>query len=174
MDQQPVGAEGNSLGAIGVVQLQVKVENTGVHRQVRFYVLDTSKPIWSGELANCGIILGNNALDNLGFHISLPDGSTVAPESTMSGVNGTAGCKKSKTDQVGTERKPEAPVSHTSKMLNVSLMNDVHLGLRQTRLASPYASGSVLMRKKDGGLHICVDYRSINRNTVPDCYPLPN
>ena len=68
------------LGAIEVVQLLVKVENTGEHRQVPFYVLDTSKPIWSGELANCGIALGTNALDNLGFRISLPDGSTVAYE----------------------------------------------------------------------------------------------
>ena len=48
LDQQPVGAEGNSLGAVGVVQLQVKVENMGVHRQVPFYVLDSSKPIWNG------------------------------------------------------------------------------------------------------------------------------
>ena len=39
--------------------------------------------------------------------------------------------------------------------------------------SSPYASGLVLVRKKDGGLRVCVDYRSINRNTVPDRYPLP-
>ena len=38
---------------------------------------------------------------------------------------------------------------------------------------SPYASGSVLVRKKDSGLRVCVDYREINRDTIPDCYPIP-
>ena len=38
---------------------------------------------------------------------------------------------------------------------------------------SPYASGLVLIRKKDSGLRVCVDYRGISRDTTPDCYPMP-
>ena len=38
---------------------------------------------------------------------------------------------------------------------------------------SPYASGLVLVRKKDGSLRVCVDYRGINKDTIPDCYPIP-
>jgi len=38
---------------------------------------------------------------------------------------------------------------------------------------SPYASGLVLVRKKDGGLRVCVDYRGINKDTTPDRYPIP-
>ena len=38
---------------------------------------------------------------------------------------------------------------------------------------SPYASALVLVRKKGGGLHVCVDYRSANKDTVPDCFPMP-
>ena len=301
LDQQPVGAEGNSLGAVGVVQLQVKVENMGVHRQVPFYVLDSSKPIWNGELANCGVILGTNALDNLGFRISLPDGSTVTPESTTGAVDVAAGtspyAQPSETDQVSTEEKQEAPVGqvkipltnwameplvinngqivgtveevslvsngdvvwkkqpdlvtrisssaeqlqgrkrHIEQHLNVGnecshnernsllqlllekhqvfALSDEELGetdlvehqiemsehkpfkvfprrlpyaLREELeveldqllhvgciepSSSPYASGLVLVRKKDGGLRVCVDYRGINKNTVPDRYPLP-
>ena len=39
--------------------------------------------------------------------------------------------------------------------------------------SSPYASAVVLVRKKDGKLRLCVDYRSINRKTHRDAYPLP-
>jgi len=42
LDQQPVGAEGNALGTIAVVQLQVKVDSTGVELDT----LDSSKPIY--------------------------------------------------------------------------------------------------------------------------------
>ena len=48
-----------------MVQLQVKVDSTGVEQNVPFYVLDSTKPIWSGELTNCGVILGTNALSSL-------------------------------------------------------------------------------------------------------------
>ena len=38
---------------------------------------------------------------------------------------------------------------------------------------SPYVSGLVPVRKKDGNLKICVDYRAFNRDTVADRYPIP-
>lgn len=38
---------------------------------------------------------------------------------------------------------------------------------------SPYASGLVLVRKKDGTLRVCVDYGKINQDTIPDQYPMP-
>jgi len=38
---------------------------------------------------------------------------------------------------------------------------------------SPYVTGLVLVRKKDGSLRVCVDYRRINKDTVPDCFPIP-
>ena len=38
---------------------------------------------------------------------------------------------------------------------------------------SPYASGLVLVRKKDGSLRVRVDYRQVNKDTVPDRYPMP-
>lgn len=38
---------------------------------------------------------------------------------------------------------------------------------------SEYASPIVLVRKKDGSVRICVDYRNINKKIVKDRYPLP-
>ena len=39
--------------------------------------------------------------------------------------------------------------------------------------SNPYSSGLMLVHKKDGGLRVCVDYRGINKDTVPNCFPIP-
>ena len=39
--------------------------------------------------------------------------------------------------------------------------------------ASPWASAIVLVKKKDGSRHFCIDYRCLNDVTVKDAYPLP-
>ena len=39
--------------------------------------------------------------------------------------------------------------------------------------SSSYASQCVLVRKKTGGLRVCIDFRALNKKTRKDAYPLP-
>ena len=39
--------------------------------------------------------------------------------------------------------------------------------------SSPWASPIVLVKKKDGGVRPCVDYRKVNALVKPDGFPLP-
>jgi transposase InsO family protein len=40
--------------------------------------------------------------------------------------------------------------------------------------SGPWASPTVLIKKKDGKIRFCIDYRELNKVTVRDAYPLPN
>ena len=39
--------------------------------------------------------------------------------------------------------------------------------------SSPYGAPILFAKKKDGGLRLCIDYRGLNAQTIPDTFPLP-
>ena len=39
--------------------------------------------------------------------------------------------------------------------------------------SSPFASSVVLVKKKDGTMQMCIDYRALNKKTVNNRYPIP-
>jgi len=83
MEAQPIGAEGGPLGATALVKLLVQVDETGKAECVPFYVLESKKPIWQGELSNCGMVLGTNALISLGFVVAHANGTVIEPTGDM-------------------------------------------------------------------------------------------
>ena len=55
---------------------------------------------------------------------------------------------------------------------NQEVRNLLALGMIQPSL-SPWASGIVMVKKKNGELSFCCDFRPLNEVTVKDAYPLP-
>lgn len=48
------------------------------------------------------------------------------------------------------------------------------LALGHVRPSSiPFASSAVLVKKKDGTLHMCIDYRALNKKNLKNRYPIP-
>lgn len=58
----------------------------------------------------------------------------------------------------------EAVRQHLSQLKNAGVI---------TESRSPYASPIVVVRKKNGKIRMCVDFRTLNRRTVPDQYTVP-
>lgn len=86
------------------------------------------------------------------------------------------------TDQVRHQIRitDEGPISQPYRSLPLHQYGEVreHLkGLLASGVikesSSPYAAPTVIVRKKDGSIRLCVDYRRLNLKTIPDAYPLP-
>ncbi len=76
-----------------------------------------------------------------------------------------------------TENKP---FCERSRRLPPADLEDVRQHLEKLKGAeiiaesrSPYASPIVVVRKKNGQIRMCMDYRTLNRRTVPDQYTVP-
>ena len=71
-----------------------------------------------------------------------------------------------------TKQPPRRLPHHAAEFIDQKVDNMIQKGIVEPS-TSPWASGVVLVEKKDGTKRFCVDYRSLNSKTVKDAYPLP-
>ena len=74
----------------------------------------------------------------------------------------------------------EAPFKERPRRIPPAMYEEVRQHIRDMLAAgairksnSPWSSSVVLVRKKDGRLRLCVDYRKLNARTIRDAYSMP-
>jgi hypothetical protein len=82
--------------------------------------------------------------------------------------------------QMKLKMKDETPVQKRYNTVPRALYSEVKNYIQDllnhewiTKSTSSYSSPIVAVRKKDGELRLCVDYRELNKKTIPDRHPLP-
>ena len=76
------------------------------------------------------------------------------------------------TDPVPIKQPPRRIPPALRAQVDEKVQNFLDKGLIQPS-ASPWCSPLVLVRKRDGDLRFCIDYRLLNAKTVKDAFPLP-
>lgn len=75
-------------------------------------------------------------------------------------------------DNVPVQRTYNAIPKHLYQEVKTHIQDLLHRGWIQ-KFCSSYSSPVVCVRKKDGSLWLCIDYRLLNGKTLPDRHPIP-
>lgn len=75
-------------------------------------------------------------------------------------------------DNVPVQKSYNAIPRHLYQEVKTHIQDLLNQGWIQ-KSCSSYSSPVVCVRKKDGGLRLCVDYRLLNGKTLPDRHPIP-
>ena len=122
MGAQPVGAMGTELGTCGILVLQMEVDETGQNLDIPCYVLDSTKPLWQGELKDCAVLLGTNALTDFRFKVIYSNGTQIYP----------------------TFKDQENTTNEENSSLKIVIKKSVHLKPGSTKLVQATVDGEVI------------------------------
>ena len=133
---------------------------------------------WTPEALAEAFKLGNNNLLNFGDKSRVTEllykySTTIA---TSDHDVGTTSILKHHID-LKTQRPVWIPVRRFQGKLEEEIEEECFKMLKEGIIRpsnSPYSAPIVPIRKKCGGLRLAVDYRALNKVTVPDKYPIPN
>ncbi|XP_035862265.1 uncharacterized protein LOC118496109 [Sander lucioperca] len=67
--------------------------------------------------------------------------------------------------------RPIHPSDYEAVRCHLKELQDANI-IRESE--SPFASPIVVVKKKNGDIRLCIDYRKLNRQTIKDAYALPN
>lgn len=119
------------------------------------YILDSAKPIWKGELRDCGLVIKTNALAELGFHIMDAQGCVVTAEDTS--PTHEIESESEKTSETEGKNNDTNKVTNNEtepselEVLVVFLEHDLHLASQQTRVATVQLTKTYPDEWKEGG-----------------------
>jgi len=77
------------------------------------------------------------------------------------------------------EIESSSPIKQAPRRIPFHLRKDVDMVIEEMRQqvieesCSPWVSPAVLVKKKDGSIRFCVDFRKLNAITKKDSYPIP-
>ena len=120
---------------------------------------------------------GDNCVQNLKQPVEalLHDFQDVFPKDLPTGIPPTRGVEHNIELTPGTD-----PPSKAAYRLPVSQMEELSKQLEELTdkgfirpSTSPYGAPILLVKKKDGTMRLCVDYRALNKFTVKNKYPMP-
>ena len=77
------------------------------------------------------------------------------------------------TEDVVPKKQPTRRIPHAAQQEVAQLLKEMQDSNVIKPSTSAWASPIVLVKKKDGTLRFCVDYRALNKVTVADAFPLP-
>ena len=77
--------------------------------------------------------------------------------------------------EIGTQPIKIQPYRHPKRIrdeIEEAIKELLELGLIRPS-SSPFASSVVMVKKKDGTLRMCIDFRALNKKTIKNRYPIP-
>ena len=131
LDRQPIGASGEALGVMAVVMLKITIGGDRRTFTVPCYVLKSDKPLWNGELSDCALVLGTNALESFGFQITHPGGGIVQPVKVGTGaeVNNTRPSGSTKVHMILDKKLQLGPFQCKVANVRISKGTSVSMGM---------------------------------------------